>query len=325
MSKSFWVEIRSTACYLINSSPSVSIEKKTPQEVWSGSPPTYSDLKIFGCPTYAHVDNGKLKPISMKCIFLGYKSGVKGYKLWCPETKKLVIRKDVIFYETSKIHVLAPKESNVEIVQRVDKQVEFEASLVPNSEEQSVPTVSVPMQQYSMARDREMRTIKPPHKYGEAYLVAYALSVYALSVYALSVENNIESNEEPSTYEEAVSCNDSDKWMIAMQEEMESLHKNMTWDLVRLPKGKKAIRCKWVFKKKKGTPGVENARYKARLVAKGYSQIPGVDFTYVFSPVVKHSSIRPLLGIVAFHDYELEQLDVKTSFLHGELEEDIYM
>ena len=80
-----------------------------------------------------------------------------------------------------------------------------------------------------------------------------------------------------------------------------------------------------MFKKKEGTLEVENARYKARLVAKGYNQISGVDFTDVFSQVVKHSSIRALLRIVAFHDYELEQLDLKTAFLHGELEEDIYM
>ncbi|KAG8473612.1 hypothetical protein CXB51_036051 [Gossypium anomalum] len=106
---------------------------------------------------------------------------------------------------------------------------------------------------------------------------------------------------------------------------MESLHKNKTWDLVKLPKGKKTVHCKWVFEKKEGTTGAEEPRYKARLVAKGYSQIPGVDFTDVFSPVVKHSSIRALLGIVAMHDLELEQLDVKTVFLHGELEEDIYM
>ena len=69
----------------------------------------------------------------------------------------------------------------------------------------------------------------------------------------------------------------------------------------------------------------EPARYKARLVSKGYSQISGIDFNDVFSPVVKHSSIRTLLSIVAMRDYELEQLDVKTAFLHGELEEDIYM
>ena len=75
----------------------------------------------------------------------------------------------------------------------------------------------------------------------------------------------------------------------------------------------------------KGTPGVENARYKERLVAKGYSQIPSVDFIDVFSSVLKHSSIRALPGIVAFHDYELQQLDVKTTFLHEELMEDICM
>ena len=77
------------------------------------------------------------------------------------------------------------------------------------------------MQRYSIARDRERRTIKPPQKYGEADLVAYALSVV----------DNIESSEEPSTYEEAVSCSDSGKWMFAMQEEMQSLHKNGTWDM----------------------------------------------------------------------------------------------
>ena len=110
-----------------------------------------------------------------------------------------------------------------------------------------------------------------------------------------------------------------------MQEEMESLHKNKTWDLLKLPKGKKVVRCKRVFKKKQGTPRVEKPRYKARLVAKGYSQILEVDFIDVFSLVVKHNSIRALLGIVAMHDLELEQLDVKTAFLHEEHEEDIYM
>ena len=146
-----------------------------------------------------------------------------------------------------------------------------------------------------------------------------------MGAYALSVVDNIESSEEPSTYEEPISCSDSGKWMIAMQEEIKSFHKNGTLDMVRLPKGKKAIKCKWVFKKKEGTPRVGNARYNVRPVAKGYSQIPSVDFIDVFSLVANHSSIRALLGIMAFHDYELEQLDVKTAFLHGELEEDIYM
>jgi hypothetical protein len=94
---------------------------------------------------------------------------------------------------------------------------------------------------------------------------------------------------------------------------------------VKLPKGDKTVGCKWIFKKKEGIPGVEDARFKARLVAKGYSQREGMDFNEVFSPVVRHSSIRVLLAMVALYDLELEQLDVKTAFLHGELEETIYM
>ena len=122
--KSFWAEAMSTACYLINCSPLIEIEKKTPQEVWSCSHAICLDLKFFGCPAYAHVDNGKLEPRSMKCIFLGHKSSVKGYKLWCLKTKKLVISRDGLFDETSMIWVLAPQDSSVEsleTVQRVDK------------------------------------------------------------------------------------------------------------------------------------------------------------------------------------------------------------
>ena len=79
--KSFWAEAASTTCFLINRSPSIASSKNTLIEVWSGTPVVYSNLKIFSCPAYAHVDNGKLKPKSVKCVFLGCKNGVKGYKL----------------------------------------------------------------------------------------------------------------------------------------------------------------------------------------------------------------------------------------------------
>jgi len=130
---------------------------------------------------------------------------------------------------------------------------------------------------------------------------------------------------EPATYKEVVRCGDSENWISAMDEEMQSLEKNSTWEVVPLPKQKKIISCKWIFKRKEGLSPSEPPKYKARLVAKGNSQIPGVDYNDVFSPVVKHSSICTFLSIVASHDLELEQLDVKTAFLHGELEEDIYM
>ena len=113
--------------------------------------------------------------------------------------------------------------------------------------------------------------------------------------------------------------------MEAMVEEKESLNKNKTWELLELPKGKKAIGCKWVFRKKDAILEKEGERFKAKLVAKGYSQRHGIDYNEVFSPVVRHTSIRVVLALVAHQDLELEQLDVKMAFLHGNLEEEIFM
>lgn len=90
LAKEFWTEAINTACYLVNRCSSMAIGFKTPEEVWSGTPANYENLRIFGCPTYAHVNNGKLEPRAIKCIFLGYLDGVKGYKLWCLITKKML-------------------------------------------------------------------------------------------------------------------------------------------------------------------------------------------------------------------------------------------
>ena len=108
-----------------------------------------------------------------------------------------------------------------------------------------------------------------------------------------------------------------------MSEGAVSLHENYTLELVKPPNGQKIVGCKWVFKKNEGTPG--DARFKARLVVKGYTQRDGVNFSEVFSHVVKHSSIRVLLAMVGLLDLELKQLDVKIAVLHGELEQQIYM
>lgn len=135
----------------------------------------------------------------------------------------------------------------------------------------------------------------------------------------------MEHDSEPATYNETVVSGNRVKWLSAMQEEMQSLEKNDTWDVVPLPKQKKAVLCKWIFKKKEGLSPNEPMRFKTRLVAKCFSQISGIDYNDVFSPVVKHSSIRIFFGIVAMYDLELEQLDVKTAFLHVEFEKEIYM
>ena len=98
----------------------------------------------------------------------------------------------------------------------------------------------------------------------------------------MSVAEKTDEVGEPTTYLQAVSCDDSVKWLITMNEEIKSLHWNRTWVLVKLPSNKKIVRCKWVFKKNESIPRVENARYKVRLVAKGYNQVQDVNFNKVF-------------------------------------------
>jgi len=135
--------------------------------------------------------------------------------------------------------------------------------------------------------------------------------------YVLTIAQEMGEEGEPKNYSEAISSDDSIKWIAAMQEKVESLLKNEIWELVKLPEGKRVISCKWIFKRKEGIPGVESTRNKARFVVRGFDQEKSIDFNEVFSPVVRHTSICILLALVALYDLELEQLDVKTFFLHG--------
>ena len=130
--------------------------------------------------------------------------------------------------------------------------------------------------------------------------------------------------EEPSCYKEAMLREDKLKWEKAMQSEMDSLHKNSTWELVNLPTSKRILLCKWVYKMKV-TDSASKPRYKARLVAKGFKQQEGIDFEEIFSPVVKMTTLRCVLALAAQMDMELVQMDVKIAFLHGDLQEEIYM
>ena len=130
--------------------------------------------------------------------------------------------------------------------------------------------------------------------------------------------------EEPKTYAAAMKTNQAQKWTQAMNEEYDSLLKNHTWDLVDLPPGRFIVKNKWIYKCKPKADGSID-RYKARLVAKGYSQSYGIDYDETYAPVAKADNIRTLLSIAAAEDYELVQFDIKTTFLHGDLSEDIYM
>src|SRR5262249_20496627 len=113
-------------------------------------------------------------------------------------------------------------------------------------------------------------------------------------------------------------------WHAAMLEEIQALDDNHTWELVALPQDKKAVGCKWVFAVKINPDG-SVARLKARLVAKGYAQTYGVDYSDTFSPVAKLTYVRLFISLAASQHWPLHQLDIKNAFLHGDLQEEVYM
>ncbi|KAG9458815.1 hypothetical protein H6P81_003323 [Aristolochia fimbriata] len=325
LGRKFWVEAVTYAQHLVNHLPSSAIGGKTPLEVWSEKPATdYDSLRIFSSIAYYHVNESKLDPRAKKALFMGFNAGVKGYRLWCLEAKKTIISRDVTFDESAMLNKVNLEEAN-STPQQVEcrpKQVEFEQTVVipaqkttddspmaeEESDEEEVPTQEPQQQSEPIAVRRERREIHKPAHFTD--MVAYALPFV---------------DDVPCTYPEVIRSSESGRWAGAMEEEIESLEKKKTWELTQLPKGKRAIGCKWVFAKKEGFPDNGDVRYKARLVARCYAQKEGIDYNEVFSPVVKHSSIRILLALVAQLNLELAQLDVKTAFLHGDLREEIYM
>ncbi len=120
-------------------------------------------------------------------------------------------------------------------------------------------------------------------------------------------------SNKPQTVEEALKSENTKKWEIAMQEKYNFLVINNTWSLVPLPKGKKPISCKWVFKIKHGVDG-EIELYKAKFMAKSFTQTFGVNYNETFAPIAKFVSIHCILALIAIEDMEIHQMDVKTSF-----------
>ncbi|KAH9684691.1 DNA (cytosine-5)-methyltransferase [Citrus sinensis] len=289
LSKGFWAEVVTTAAYLINRSPSSALGFKTPQELWSGKPPDLTNLRIFGCPAYAHIKQGKLEPRAVKGYFLGYPEGIKGFKIWTLNGKpsRILISRDVTFDKEqmlqSKLETeikATETEEEESAGQKVEHSDSCKTSEQPSDQSKERKNPSG-LETYQLARDRERRAIKMPKKYGIADLISYALIVVD--------EVN---GGEPLSCKEALCCGDKLKWYAAMQDEIISLTKNNNWILVNKPLNKKLVGSKWIFKLKAGASENEPPRHEAILVAKGFTQREGVDFNEVFSPVVKYSSIR---------------------------------
>ncbi|KAK4388267.1 Copia protein [Sesamum angolense] len=290
---SFWGYALETAARLLNIAPSKTVAQ-TPYQIWHGKPTSYKYLRVWGNLAYVkRLVGDKLDARSSLCRFIGYPKETAGYYFYDPTEQKVFVSRNAVFLERG-----FPTDT------RRDELLLEESSEAPqpNAGTSSAPDVStdnVPILR------RSARVPQPPERYG-----------------FLGVTGQLDNDSK--TYGEAVSNIDSGKWLEAMKSEMDSMSSNQVWTLVDQPKGVTPVGCKWFYKRKIGADR-EVTTFKARLVAKGYTQTPRDDFEETFSPVAMAKSIRIMLVIAAWYDYEIWQMDVKTAFLNSFVEEEIYM
>lgn len=339
----YWGEAVNTAIYLKNRLPTQALKNKIPEEVWSGRKINLSHLRVFGCEAHALVPKEKRTKLESKtqtCIFVGYSTETKGYRLIDPQSpRNIIISRDVVFLEDKRLHQpnLQPIDSNVPSPPLPQPEQVFipmdEEPIVSQRERQPQPGTSVTSDTSTLNTDSDAPVIpevssstedpdpspepapevqrryptrdrRPPQRYEE--------------------QLHMTSDWEPETFKEVLDHPEKGKWLEAMKAEFDSLNKHGTWILVDRPAGRKTTKCKWVYKIKKDTSG-NVTKYKARLVAKGFTQVAGVDYGETFSPVARLSSVRLLFAFAAHHGLTVDHLDVETAFLNGDLEEEIYM
>ncbi|KAK1631716.1 hypothetical protein QYE76_006031, partial [Lolium multiflorum] len=312
---SFWSYALETAAFTLNRAPSKSVET-TPYELWFNKKPKLSFLKVWGCEAYVKkLQPDKLEPKAEKCVFIGYPKETIGYTFYHRSEGKIFVAKNGTFLEKE----FLTKEvtgRKVELDEIEESLLVDQSSAVP----EDVPVPPTPAREEANDNDHETSNeiaTEPRRSTRERATPDW----YDPCLNVMIVDNN---DEDPATYEEAMMSPDSNKWQEAMKSEMGSMYDNKVWTLVDLPDSRKAVENKWIFKRKTDADGNITV-YKARLVAKGFRQIQGVDYDETFSPVAKLKSVRILLAIAAFFDYEIWQMDVKTAFLNGDIEEELYM
>ena len=318
--KSLWAEAVATANYLKNRSPTRSLQRCTPYERLTNQRPDIHNLRIFGSKAFVvkHKPDGKLDSRCMVGIMMGYSSNSKGYRIYDEKRKRIIVCSSVLFDEASILKRTKQKENEVSLTkeseEKINTPLQDELSRKKKADEE--------YEQENDARISERRYPERVRKQTQFYKPG-----------EVSLEKNKDSRgtetaalvfHEPLSYQEAVRGPEKEHWLNAIEEEMRSLQENNTWELCKLPEGQKAIQSKWVFRLKRNEKG-EVVRHKARLVAKGYTQRMGIDYDEIFAPVTRFSTLRILLSIAAVNDLEIQQVDIKTAFLNGQLEEEVYM
>lgn len=326
LDKRFWAEAVNTAVYLRNRSPASGLQNMTPFELWTNKKPDLSHIRIFGSQIMVHIPKEKRHKWDTKSrahILVGYAENVKGYRIYDPDKRCVSVSRDVIIQENLKnkvddrVSVSVGEISDTQKVKKeIDESVDIDINTDPkddikqdmDSNDQTDNFVLQNVEEISPPKEPK-RTRRPPERYGYSNLC---------------MQLDAKSLSDPVSVQQALQSPDKDKWIAAMQEELQSFEENNAWVVVdEVPQGKSLVQCKWVYKRKLNSDN--SVRYRARLVAKGFTQKPGIDYDETFSPVVRHSTLRLLFALSVQLDLNVNHLDVKTAFLNGILKEDIYM
>lgn len=320
--KALWGEAYMAANYVRNRSP-VKGKAATPWELFFNKQPDVSNLRVWGSKAYVHIPVEHRRKLDYKSevgYMVGYAANSKGWRVWMGGDTVIVSR-DVYFDERPTS--TAPVES---IMANPDIQGQSKTNPAPPDPAGDTDSDYAPSEHHSEdgaepdgdqaepAGDqpgRRTSTRANKGQPGKPYWMVTAASTTGGA-------------GEPTTYKQALASEDAPFWRGAMDEEMESLLANNTFVLSKAPDGVKPLGLKWVYKIKRDTAG-NIERYKARIVAKGYEQQYGIDYDEVFAPVSKYATLRTLLAKAAAEDLELDVIDIKTAFLQGNLEEDIWV
>ncbi|KAI5333988.1 hypothetical protein L3X38_024121 [Prunus dulcis] len=314
----FWAEAVSTAVYLQNRCFTTFVSRKTPFEAFTGRKPGIKHLKVFGCICYIHVPSPlrqKFDDKARKGVFVGYGSCEKGYRVYDLQSKKIVLSRSVIFSEDKSWNWKSDQEESVPIpfnlerdeIEDENNEIQPDGTQFDDGESSHLnSTVGDLVENVSGNGSPNSTPSSTPVK------LKTLEDIYArCHMCIIELEN----------YQEAAG---DLAWQEAMNAELEMIEKNNTWELVERPADKPVIGVKWVFKTKLNLDGTVQ-KHKARLVAKGYSQKPGIDYNETFAPVARLDTIRTLIALAAQKGWKLFQLNVKSAFLNGVLDEEVYV
>lgn len=329
LSKILWAEAINFVSYVLNNTAKTFLEGQAPSDLWlKDSVSRNSGLEnyyVFGSRVMVHVPKQKrLKwdAKSINGIFVGYDNNCKAFRIYIPSSNKLEIARDMIFvpdsekvntdtklYNDEGYYILNGKNPEIDDYKLDDNITEPEVNgnavinpeIAENDDAGRINEEKVS----KMPALRDRSRLKKPSTLDDYVCIG------------------VTDPEEPCDYEEAITCENSEKWKDAIKAEINVLNENNTWSEVNCPDECNIIDSKWVFRIKRENDN--KIHYKARLVARGFLQKEVFDYSEIYAPVAKLPTVRTLLAVANKLNLVVYQMDVKSAFLYGDIEEDVYM